>query len=529
MAQKDSMVKFLLKDYYLFWVSGFSAGLVLGSRFPFSHRAIVLEALFLGLLLLIEFLTLYYFRIKVPPVKFLLLAVLPFIIFMILGHGVLSAHSSGREWSILARLLSGKNLSSGDLIIEGRIASHPQSINGSLYFHLEADKLYIKDKYQGVLSFTGLGEEVNIRSTGDPGTFARDEYIKIRGALSWDGYRDPGSRSGNLIIKTNPSFMEKIYPDKMSSRFFGLRKRVYDCLKNTYYLNLDFISAGLSEAIILGNRNNIPQYLLTNFKKAGIYHLFAISGLHLSFFIGFIYLLFKKLKRSWLLFIIIIIFLASYNFLVGEKASMIRASMGVIFILIAGSWKREYSLRIILYFTYIVMMILDPSFFYDLGFWLSFGAMAAIVFIYPVLAGASGINGKTAQKKRNSIKTIALVTLSIQLFLFPVLAYYFGEVSIAALALNIIVLPIFYMLLLILILSSGLAILWPPLGGLALKPGAILFNIILKIVNFTGGYDFYMIKFEDLTPGYILIYYIALMALLAAFAKIIRAALKHKR
>ena len=37
-----------------------------------------------------------------------------------------------------------------------------------------------------------------------------------------------------------------------------------------------------------------------------------------------------------------------------------------------------------------------------------------------------------------------------------------------------------------------------------------------------------MIKFEDLTTGYILIYYIALSALLAAFAKIIRAAEKHR-
>ena len=524
MALINKVTGFLFKDYYLFWVSGFSAGLVLGSRYPASYRAIVFEALFMGLLLLAEFLTVYYCKNKTPAVKLFLLFIIPSIIFMILGHGVLSAYGQSRDSSRFGQVLKDKNINSEDIIVEGRVASHPWSRYGDLYFYLEADKLLVKDKKQGLLSFSSLGEKINIRSSGgyqEP--LARDEYIRIRGDLSVDSYRDQRSKTGNLVVGTDPSFMEKINAGKPSGMLFSLRKRLYDCLRNTYYLNLDLTSASLSEAIILGNKNNVPQYLVNNFKKAGIYHLFAISGLHLSFFMSFIYLLFRRLKLSWLLFIVIILFLAAYNFLVGEKASMIRASLGVLLVLAAGSWKREYSLKIIIYFSYMVMMIFDPSFFYDPGFWLSFGAMAAIVFVYPVL---SGLARSSNRQKRNSIKAIALVTVSIQLFLFPVLVYYFGEVSVAAFALNIIVLPVFYVLLFILILSSGLAVLWPPLGGLAIKPSLIFFSIILKIVNFTGGYDFYIIKFEDFTAGHIAAYYIilfALLALLAGIAKIIRA------
>ena len=530
MALKDKVFKFLFKDYYLFWVTGFSVGMVLGSRYPFSYRAIVFEALFMGILLLAEFLTAYAIiypdknralPVKAPlnKEKLFLLFIIPFIIFMVLGHGVLSAYGQNRNSGRFGLVLKDKNINSEDIIVEGRIASHPGSGNGYLYFYLEADKLYIRDKNQKLLSFPDLGEKINIRSSGGyKGQFARDEYIRIRGSLSMGGYRDSGPEQGNLVVNTDPSLMEKINADNWNGIYFSLRKRIYDCLKNTYYLNLDFTSASLSEAIILGNRNNIPQYLLNNFKKAGIYHLFAISGLHLSFFMSFIYFLFRRLRPSWLLFIVIVLFLAAYNFLVGNRASMIRASLGVLLVLAAGSWKREYSPKIILYFSYMVMLVLDPSFFYDPGFWLSFGAMAAIVFIYPALIEISGRTGNSLRQKRNLMARIALVSFSIQLFLFPVLVYYFGEVSIAAFALNAVVLPVFYIRLFILITSSGLAILWPPLGGLALKPGQIFFNIILKIINFTGGYDFYIIKLEDLTIGHIAAYYIILLALLALLA-----------
>ncbi|GAI03444.1 unnamed protein product, partial [marine sediment metagenome] len=294
------------------------------------------------------------------------------------------------------------------------------------------------------------------------------------------------------------------------------------CLKNAFYKNLEIEDACIAEAVVLGNRNNVPGYLTESFKRCGVYHLFAISGLHLSFFISLVYLVLKKMRSSYFIFWTAVIFLVVYNFLVGERASILRASIMAIFILLAKEWNREYSHKILLYLSYVIIIIFNPYFLYDMGFWMSYGSMAALVFIYPVAIRLAGNIFPFLKLKSSFFIRIAFITLSIQIVLFPVLAYFFGEVSLISPVANILIIPVFYIILSILMVSSFVIIIWPPAGGLLLKSSAIFFEYILKTVKILSKPSFCIINFDSFPVKNVVIYYIVFVVILFTACMVVK-------
>ncbi|MBU2563628.1 MAG: ComEC/Rec2 family competence protein, partial [Actinobacteria bacterium] len=211
-----------------------------------------------------------------------------------------------------------------------------------------------------------------------------------------------------------------------------------------------------------------------------------------------------------------------YNFLVGERASILRASITVIFILLAKEWNREYSHKILLYLSYIIIIIFNPYFIYDLGFWMTYASMAALVFIYPAVVRLAGNIFPFLKLKRSSFIKIALITLSIQTVLFPVLAYFFKEVSLISPVANILIIPVFYILLSILMVSSFVTIIWPPVGGLLLKPSSIFFVYILKTVKILSKFDFCIINFDSFPVKNVVVYYIVFVVILFTALTIVK-------
>ncbi|MFZ3106885.1 MAG: ComEC/Rec2 family competence protein, partial [Candidatus Hydromicrobium sp.] len=408
--------------------------------------------------------------------------------------------------------------------IEGRVSNHPTYKYGNLNFLLEADKIYIYDCNGNLNSLFNAGELINIKldSTGiEP--ILRDDHLRLTGSLDKNDSKNfMAGGCDEAVFIADCGDIKKIESSNLSYRIFSFRSRLYCCLKNAFYKNLEIEDACIAEAVILGNRNNVPEYLTESFKRCGVYHLFAISGLHISFFISLIYLVFKKMRSSYFIFWASVIFLVVYNFLVGERASILRASIMAVFILLAKEWNREYSHKILLYLSYIIIIIFNPYFIYDLGFWMTYASMAALVFIYPAAMRLAGNIFPFLKLKRSSFIKIALITLSIQTVLFPVLAYFFKEVSLISPVANILIIPVFYILLSILMVSSFVTIIWPPVGGLLLKPSSIFFVYILKTVKILSKFDFCIINFDSFPVKNVIVYYIVLLIILFTALTIVK-------
>jgi hypothetical protein len=142
--------------------------------------------------------------------------------------------------------------------------------------------------------------------------------------------------------------------------------------------------------------------------------------------------------------------------------------------------------------------------------------MAAIIFIYPVLRKIAGRILPLSRSRENFIIKIGLMTFSIQAALFPILAYFFKRFSLISPIANILILPVFYILLFILIASSFASMLWPPVGCLVLKPSAVFFKYILKVVKILGKVDFLTLNFENFQLKDVVVYYIIFIVILSA-------------
>ncbi|MCG2790485.1 MAG: ComEC/Rec2 family competence protein [Actinomycetia bacterium] len=554
---KGKILSFLYREYYLFWASGLTAGVYTGSKYhlfnPYiliAEIAVIILILIIGILITRRILNNEHslnisnhgkinikfkgnklpFRktsrsdFKQNNARLVILVIIPFLILFVIGNSIINIYKYNESKSIFLSLYENNSSAGDNIVIEGRVSNHPRYKYGNLNFLLETDKIYIYDYNGNLNSLFNAGELVNVKldSTGiEP--ILRDDHLRLTGSLDKNDSKNfMAGGCDEAVFIAGCGDIKKIESSNLSYRIFSFRSRLYCCLKNAFYKNLEIEDACIAEAVILGNRNNVPGYLTESFKRCGVYHLFAISGLHISFFISLVYLFFRKIRSSYFIFWAAVIFLVVYNFLVGERASILRASITVIFILLAKEWNREYSHKILLYLSYIIIIIFNPYFIYDLGFWMTYASMAALVFIYPAVVRLAGNIFPFLKLKRSSFIKIALITLSIQTVLFPVLAYFFKEVSLISPVANILVIPVFYILLSILMVSSFVTIIWPPVGGLLLKSSTIIFEYILKTVKILSKFDFCIINFDSFPVKNVIVYYILLLIILFTACMIVK-------
>jgi len=551
---KRKILSFLCSEYYLFWALGLTAGVYTGSECNLYNTYLAAASIAVIILLLIIELIIagrilcrenfsgvcekdrsqkkyiFSFKNKSPShfrqgtARLIILVIVPFLILFFIGNLIINIYKYKESKSIFLSLCENKSSTTDSIIIEGRVSNHPVYRYGNSNFLLAADKVYIYDCNGNLNGPFNAKEFVNVKlnNTGVK-QILRDDFIRLAGNLDKNDSKNfMAGRYNEIIFKADCGDIKKIEFGNLSFKIFSFRSRLYSCLKNAFYRNLENEDACIAEAVILGNRNNVSGYLTESFKVCGVYHLFAISGLHLSFFISLVYLALKKIKLSYFIFWAAVIFLIVYNFLVGERASILRASIMAVFILLAKEWNREYNLRIILYLSYIIIIIYNPYFLYDLGFWMTYASMAALIFIYPIiLRPVRNIFMFQKCRVRYFIK-IALVSISIQVVLFPVSAYFFKEVSLISPVANVLVIPVFYILLSVLMVSSFTSVIWPPAGSIILRTSSIFFEYILKTVKILSKLDFCIINFNSFPVKNMIAYYIVLLLILLATGAIIK-------
>lgn len=118
--------------------------------------------------------------------------------------------------------------------------------------------------------------------------------------------------------------------------------------------------------LLLYGENTLDNALYEEYRKIGIVHLFAISGMHIQFFV---HLFKKKIIRKRIQKMVIFLFLTFYLFLAKPSPGIVRAILCEnIFILGNNKIKR----REILLFVFFSMLLYNPYFLYHIGFQLSF-------------------------------------------------------------------------------------------------------------------------------------------------------------
>ncbi|MBO5197860.1 MAG: DNA internalization-related competence protein ComEC/Rec2 [Lachnospiraceae bacterium] len=214
-----------------------------------------------------------------------------------------------------------------------------------------------------------------------------------------------------------------------------------DKLSKGYQACLPQKEAGIISAMLLGERELLDDEVREQYDIAGIAHLLSISGLHVSL-LGTACLMFlKKLSVPVIPAAVISIFLVSgYSFLTGCGVSTIRASIMLVLLLAAPIFGRTYDGLSALSGAALWLLYSNPLLLYQAGFLMSFGAVLGI----QALAPAVHVFLRTKERTEHAQKLLnRLVTpLCIQAVLLPIMMWFFYEISLYSILVNLLVLPL---------------------------------------------------------------------------------------
>lgn len=145
-------------------------------------------------------------------------------------------------------------------------------------------------------------------------------------------------------------------------------------------------SGGLTTALLLGNRSFLSADTVLNFRRVGISHMLALSGLHVSILIGFLELIFRKTHVSKQIRAFIVPpALFGYLLLTGMSVSTVRAVLMICALYVGFLLHSDYDSFTALSTILAVLLVVTPYAVLDLSLWLSFLAAASIIVFSPAI------------------------------------------------------------------------------------------------------------------------------------------------
>ena len=210
--------------------------------------------------------------------------------------------------------------------------------------------------------------------------------------------------------------------------------------------------ATLGLSYLLGMKGELSSSMSELLRVVGLSHIVVASGTHLSIIVEGCRKIFGRVSRfAGLLFSLILIFL--FGAMIGWTPSIMRAalvsSLSILMWYVGRKWE---PLRLIL-ITMALTLLIEPRFFTNVGWQLSFAAYAGIMLIAPAakrLFGAEKISG---------IAEILIASISATLMCLPISLYYFGSFSLLGLLANLLILPTMPLVMGATLLSGALAFL----------------------------------------------------------------------
>jgi len=222
-------------------------------------------------------------------------------------------------------------------------------------------------------------------------------------------------------------------------------------------------TAGFAQALLLGYRDGLRHETQTVLKISGIQHIVAVSGLHVSILCGLLYVL--TLRKRVPMFLLGAPALLLFTAVVGFTPSVTRACIMHFLMLLAQLIEREYDPPTELAFSVLVMLAINPLTVVSISFQLSVACMIGIFLFsgrirnwFSDTARFGHMDGKgiIPALKRWFVNSVS-ITLSATVTTTPLVAYYFGTVSLVSVLTNLLTLwavtVIFYGIVAVCLLS----------------------------------------------------------------------------
>lgn len=194
-------------------------------------------------------------------------------------------------------------------------------------------------------------------------------------------------------------------------------------------------------SILLGSREYVTPDMRNLFADAGIAHLLALSGMHIAIVAALILALLFPLNLigcyKWR-YPITVILLWFYTFMTGMAPSTVRASLMATFCFLALVLERPRSSLNALLGAAGIILLFDPSSLFNVGAQLSFLSVGALI----LFVGPLNVIDRKRHSRTHTVVSSILTAMVATGATWPVVAYYFRQLPMMFLPVNLVVLPL---------------------------------------------------------------------------------------
>lgn len=236
-------------------------------------------------------------------------------------------------------------------------------------------------------------------------------------------------RTTTTVPEASASVPLSIYP-------LLLREKLLSILLPSRSISQEDQTSAIIAAMLLGDKSQLSQQTKDDYSAAGVSHVLALSGLHISILLGILSILLSKVSIRTAT-IIQLTFVWAFAFLVGMPTSILRVAIMFTLMILARAFSGfSYSLNTIFVAAFLILLF-SPQSLFDVSFQLSFTAVFFIIVFSKSFW--SRIDSKTFRKYRKRIHffNIFLISFAAQLGTLPLILYHFGKFPVYFLLTNL--------------------------------------------------------------------------------------------
>ena len=328
------------------------------------------------------------------------------------------------------------------------------------------------------------GEYQNIRSYKNNGVFNYAESLKKQ----------------NIYGKVNAKKIEIIGESKNCYNYFAKSNFI---IREKIKYHFSKQSSSILNSLVIGYKTDIESDIKEIIQENGLSHILAISGMHINcimmIFQKMLDIFTEKSKKKKILMIIILIL---YGMIIGFIASAVRAIIMAILGITSKLVNKKNNKLIDIAIACLVILIYNPYYLIDSGFLLSFGATLGIIYIFPLMN-----KNKIKNKILKYIIETFLVSIAVNITIFPITIYFFKRISFSFFITGLIMAPLVFAIEIL-----GIFIIFLPSSIVSILKNIVEFIIYLFIeiakIDLGGLY----FKVPNILE--ILIYYVVLILFL---------------
>lgn len=315
------------------------------------------------------------------------------------------------------------------------IGSHPVERKAILYLKQDSAAACLKNGDELLVS-TRISPPANQKNF-DEFDYAR--YLMRRG-ISGTGYVAAGKWITLRSVQTNG--------------VIHLRLR---CLADSYrekvialYRQLGFTGDELAvlSALTIGDKTELSESVRESYSIVGASHILALSGLHIGLLYAFLFFILRPVARKGrtgrcVRSVSLLVLLWAFAFFTGLSPSVVRSVTMFSILALADIFGRQpFSLNT-LAATAWFMLLCDPAGLFDVGFQLSFLAVASILLIQRPVYRLFTVRNRVGK----SVWGLMSVSIAAQIGTAPLVMFYFSRFSVHFLLTNLLVIPLITIIL----------------------------------------------------------------------------------